>query len=77
MDKTRHENRFRTGAGGVCEASLYEFTGRSEITEEAVRIAATSLEEALAYIRKRHSTLQVIRVEFLGMARLLSGSPVD
>jgi len=77
LTKTIQKSRFRAGSGGVCEASLYEFTGRSEMAEETVRVAATSLEEALAYVRKRHSGLQVTRVEFLGMARLLSGSPVD
>jgi hypothetical protein len=49
--KRRRDNRFRLGNGGVCEASLYEFTGRGEEGGDppVIRIAAVSLEEALAY----------------------------
>ena len=73
------KSRFRAGDGGVCEAGLYQFTGRSEEGQEppVAMVAAASLEEALAYIRKRYSDLQVVRVECLGMVRLVSGSPVD
>jgi hypothetical protein len=73
------KRRFRPGAGGACEASLFIFTGKGEEGEESsvARIAATDMEEALAYMRARYSDFQIVRAEFVGMVRMLSGTPVD
>jgi hypothetical protein len=41
------------------------------------RLAAASMEEALEYMRAHCADFQIIRVEFVGMLRMLSGTPVD
>ena len=71
--------RFRPGRSGVCEAMLFEFTPTGEHGSEgtAVRVAAVTIEEAIAYMRVRHAGFQFGRIEFVGMVRLISGSPVD
>jgi hypothetical protein len=78
VERRSHKASFRAGTGGACEASQYTFTGACRMGEEAViRVAASNLEEALAYVRARHADLQIIRIDFVGMIRLISGSPVD
>ncbi len=79
MAQEGRKGRFRCGAGGACEASLFTFTSRCEEGEEPPvgRIAAASMEEALEYMRAHCADFQIIRLEFVGMLRMLSGTPVD
>ena len=79
MAQDSRKRRLRIGSGRAWEASLYEFTGRSDDGQDApvARIAAVSLELALGYLRENYGDFQIVRIEFLGMVRLVSGTPVD
>jgi hypothetical protein len=70
---------FRPGRGGACEARLYQFTGQAHGEGEppVKQIAACDLHEAIAYLRKWHSDLDVFRVEFVAMVEIVSGSPLN
>ncbi len=69
--------RFRAGSGGVCEASLYEFASSDGPEPRVIRVAARDITEALAYIMEAYADFRVVRIEFVGMVRLVSGTPVD
>lgn len=73
---------FRRGSTGVCEAQLWEFTGpsRSPAENEKIpieRVAATSVDQALKYMRRRHCDFIICKAEAIGMVAMLSGSPLD
>jgi hypothetical protein len=84
MQKKRstEDGRFRPGSTGVCEAQLWQFTGRPEISADDNApqvnwVAAESLEAALRYMRRRHDDFTIMEARFLGMIPMLSGSPLD
>jgi len=70
---------FRPGRSGACEARLFLFTGQThgEAEPPVKQIAACNLQEAMTYMRKRHAEFDILRVEFLALIEMLSGSPVD
>ena len=70
---------FRPGRSGVCEASLFQFTVPALEDGEPLikRVAACDLCEALAYIRKWHPDLDILRVELVAMIEMVSGSPLN
>ena len=77
----RTQSRFRTGSSGACEAQLWEFTappnaGDSE-PAAVERVAAESLDEALQYLLQRHPDFVIVKVDYLGLISMLSGSPLD
>ena len=79
--RTRREPKtgFRPGRSGACEARLYQFTGvaNGEAQPPVERVAPSDLTEAIAYIRKWHSDLDIQRVELVAMIEMLSGSPLS
>lgn len=84
-------SRFEVGNHGGCEASLFEFceSVRYQETETAgreslrlperntVRIAATTFDEALTYLRWTEPEFRIDSVQNQGIIILISGSPVD
>ena len=79
---TEKRTAFRAGRAGVCEAQLWEFTAPSKLLDEGTeiqieRVAASSLDEALKFMRRRHPDFIVVKVEAGGMIAMLSGSPLD
>lgn len=68
---------FQVGRSGACEALLYQFTGRANGEGEppVERVAGCSLREVLAYMRKFHA--EILRVEFVALIEMVSGSPLD
>jgi hypothetical protein len=73
------KQRFRPGRSGACEARLYQFTGIADGDHEppVKRIAACSLHEALVYLRRWHSDLDILRVELVAVIEMVSGSPLN
>jgi hypothetical protein len=71
--------RFRPGHSGAREARLYQFTGVANGAGEppVKRVAACDLHEAIAYMRKWHSDLDIQRVELAAMIEMVSGSPLN
>lgn len=70
-------NRFEVGTHGGCEASLFEFTEKQPLEPHVVRIVALRLDEALAYLRWQAPDFVIESVKNLGIALMVSGSPVD
>jgi hypothetical protein len=84
-------NPFMLGKLGGCEALLYEFRerfspGRSESDPKdssclpephSLRIAATTFDEALLYLRRLDPDFAIDSAVCLGLITLVSGSPVD
>jgi hypothetical protein len=70
---------FRPGGSGACEARLFLFTGQPEGEgEPPIRlVAACDLPEAMLYIQKWHADLDILRVEFVALIEMLSGSPLN
>jgi hypothetical protein len=70
---------FRPGRSGACEARLFEFTGQThgEAEPPIIQIAACDLHEAVTYMRKRHPDFDILRVEFVALIEMLSGSPLN
>jgi hypothetical protein len=70
---------FQVGRSGACEALLYQFTGRANGEGEppVERVAGCSLHEATAYMRKFHADVDILRVEFVALIEMVSGSPLD
>ncbi len=69
---------FRRGASKACEATLYEFVSRGGAEETAgepavERIAASSLEEGLAYLRRWRPEFEVTSMQRVGLVTLLYG----
>jgi hypothetical protein len=88
--KKRHgPNRFRTGRHGGCEALLYEFRERSpnatsnapEFADpdepQTTRIAASTLDEALKYLRWDQPRFVIDSIQNLGLIIMVSGSSLD
>jgi hypothetical protein len=77
--RTLKENTgFRPGRSGACEARLFLFTGQALGNDEPPRrlVAACDLQEAMVYVRKSHD-LDVLRVEFVALIEMVSGSPLN
>jgi hypothetical protein len=70
---------FRPGRSGACEARLFQFTGQAHREGElpVKQIAACDLHEAMAYMRKCHPDLDIMRVEFVAVIEIVSGSPLN
>jgi hypothetical protein len=70
---------FRPGSSGACEALLYEFTGQPHGEDEppVERVAACNIHEAMAYMREFHADLDILRVEFVAVIEIVSGSPLN
>ena len=70
---------FRPGRSGACEARLFLFVGQAHgESEPPVKlVAACDLQEAMIYMRKSHAGLDILRVEFVALIEMLSGSPLD
>ena len=70
---------FRPGHSGACEARLYQFTGVAigEGQPPVKQVAATDLHEAIAFMRKWHSDLDIRRVELVALIEMVSGSPLN
>ena len=70
---------FRPGRSGACEARLFQFTGAAQGEGEppVKQVAACDLHEAIVYLRKWHPDLDVLRVEFIAMIKIVSGSPLN
>ena len=86
----KRTNKFLTGVSGGCEARLYEFREKSlsldpedtcsplrRITPRTERIAAVTLDEALAYLRFDTPDFDVYSVTCLGLIVMVSGSPLN
>ena len=41
------------------------------------RVAGCSLHEAMTYMRKFHADVDILRVEFVALIEMVSGSPLD
>lgn len=73
---------FRPGPRGVCEAQLWQFTGPTRFLDDdeeiqLERVAAASLDQALKFMRRRHSDFIICKAEAIGIIAMLSGSPLD
>ena len=70
---------FRPGRSGACETRLFLFIGqRQGESEPPVKlVAACDLQDAMIYMRKSHASLGILRVEFVALIEMLSGSPLD
>jgi len=86
MPRTRSERTsraqktgFRQGRSGACEARLYLFTGAAngEGQPPVRQVAASDLHEAVAYMRKWHPDLDILRVELVAVIEMVSGSPLN
>jgi hypothetical protein len=79
--RTRHafKTGFRPGRSGACEARLFQFTGPADGAGEppVKRVAACDLHEAIAYMRKWHPGLDILRVELVALIEMVSGSPLN
>lgn len=67
------------GRWGVCDVQLWEFT---ELLEEDAsipieRVAASSLEDALKFMRRRYPDCIIVKAAALGIIAMLSGSPFE
>jgi hypothetical protein len=70
-------NRFEAGTHGGCEASLFAFSENHSPEPHVVRVAALSLDEALACLRWHEPDFVIESVRNLGLILMVSGSPVD
>ena len=73
---------FRPGKSGFCEGQLSEFTGPTKFRAEdedipVERVAATSLDQALGFMRRRYPDFAISKAEAMGTIAMLSGSPLD
>jgi len=70
---------FRPGHSGACEALLFQFTGQAHGEGElpVKQVAACALHEAIAYVRKWHPDFDILRVEFVALIEIVSGSPLN
>jgi len=73
----RAVTRFRPGRKGLCEASLFEVTGRDELGERTERVAAATIDEVITYLRNRDPDFRVSSVRYMSLIVLLSGSPFE
>jgi hypothetical protein len=75
--RKRRSSRFGVGTHGGCEARLFEFRGKDLSDPHIVRVAALSLDEALAGLRWHEPEFDIESVQNLGILLMVSGSPVD
>lgn len=82
LKRLKRTGEFHRGRAG-CEARLYEFRGLwrggvVEGEEELVvrRVAASDLQEALAYMKRWEEDFDVRSVQLVGIIVLLSGAPL-
>ena len=80
--RTRARNKktgFRPSRSGACEARLFHFTGQAHREREppVKQIAACDLHQAVAHMRKCHPDLDIMRVEFVALIEIVSGSPLN
>ena len=70
---------FRPDHSGTCEARLYQFTGQAlgEGELPVKQVAACDLHEAFAYLHKWHPDFDILRVEFVALIEIVSGSPLN
>jgi hypothetical protein len=70
---------FRPGRSGACEARLFLFTGQThgEVEPPIKQVAACNLHEAITYMQEWHADFDILRVEFVALIEMLSGSPLD
>jgi hypothetical protein len=70
---------FRPGRSGACEARLFLFTGQAHSGDELPMklVAACDLQEAMIYMRKSHPDVDILRVEFVALIEMVSGSPLN
>jgi len=70
---------FRPGRSGACEARVFRFVGQAHGEGEppVKQVAACDLHEAITYLRKWHPDLDILRVEFVALIEMVSGSPLD
>jgi len=74
---------FRPGRTRACEAHLFEFAGRDlsgdneQSVETTEQVAANSIADGLAYLRRWQSNFEVRSVRWLGLITMVSGSPLD
>jgi hypothetical protein len=75
----RARTKFRPGRTGVCEAKLFEVTGRDELDHErrTEQVGAGTIQEVVTYLQRRHPHFRVASVQELGITVLLSGTPLD
>jgi hypothetical protein len=75
----REKTAFRPGRSGACEARLFLFTGQALGDDEPPRrlVAACDLQEAMVYVRRWHAELDILRIEFVALIEILSGSPLN
>lgn len=72
--------RFRPGAVGACEATLFRFTStlaHGAHESKAKDVAAIHLDEAYAYARRRYPEYRISRIETGDLIEMVSGSPLD
>jgi hypothetical protein len=64
------------GWSGACEARSFQFTGQAhgEAESPVKQIAACDLNEAMMYMQRRHADFDILRVEFVALIEMLSGS---
>jgi hypothetical protein len=77
--RARKKTGFRPGRSGACEARLFRFTGQGngEAGPSALQVAACDVHQAMIYMRKCHPDLDILRVEFVALIELVSGSPLN
>ena len=75
--RKRRPNRFGVGTHGGCETRLFEFREQHLPEPHIVRVAAVSLDEALAGLRWYEPEFDIESVQNLGIILMVSGSPVD
>ena len=87
--KRRVPNRFQTGRHGGCEALRYKFRERSpnatsnapEFADgdepQTTRIAASTLDETLKYLRSDQPRFVIDSIRNLGLIIMVSGSSLD
>ena len=75
--REKARSQFSGGRFGGCEAELFEFRDDDKAEPNSLRIAATSFDEAVAYLRLHEPQFRVRWAQSLGVILMASGSPVD
>jgi hypothetical protein len=78
--KAKEKNSgFRPGHGGACEATLFRFveSARGEFERAEKSVAATTIDEAFRYVRRRYPEFRIAEIRASGLIEMLSGSPID
>ena len=78
--RTAVQPRFRPGTRGACEATLFRFTPAGVPVGQAFKskdVAATHLDEAYEYVRRRYPDYQISHIEVAELIEIVSASPLD